>query len=633
MQAAVGDLPADRARAEIERLTQELRGAECDPIAELASRLRLDRRSEDFFAFVVACSTDATSAAALSRLQGTSSQWGATIASYVKVSAPRDMGHELTVALTTRHVLVKNYIIETHSDSSTTLAQKLWSVQPRVLAYLSGDQSAGTPLITISLPELVLYDEPQTACIAELAALLSGSESPAVVLEGPSYSGRSTAVAAAAERIGRSVVALPLDRMDRSFESFEAGIRSLLREIGLARAIPVIRNIDELDGTEEIARRRRLEQFIALVDGPVVLTTRVAGQALTPPRNLVRMTWSPPASESRRNMWQVLLAQSDPEHDMQPSELDELGHRYTIGPGAMRDALAAIRMKDAPVSFNNVVGALRHRTTERLTGLTTLVDIKHDWSDLVLAQDTRDQIDALVARVRHSHQVLERWGLQKRVGRASGVAALFSGPPGTGKTMVAGLVAKELGLDVHQIELSTVVSKWIGETEKQLAQIFDAAGSGHCLLLFDEADALFTKRTEVKTSTDRYSNLEVNFLLQRLEAFRGIVILTTNLETSLDPAFKRRLAAHIVFWPPDEEERARLWRGFLSTGLPCSPDLDIEKLVHTFPDLSGAHIRNAVLSAAFAAAASGKQVGQLALESAARSEYASMGRVLGRVGR
>jgi SpoVK/Ycf46/Vps4 family AAA+-type ATPase len=198
--------------------------------------------------------------------------------------------------------------------------------------------------------------------------------------------------------------------------------------------------------------------------------------------------------------------------------------------------------------------------------------------------------------------------------------------------MVASLVAKELGLDLHQVDLSQVLSKWVGETEKKLGQIFEAAGSGHCLLLFDEADALFTKRTEVRSSNDRYANLEVNFLLQRIEAFQGVVILTTNLDASIDPAFRRRLAAHIVFWPPDEDERAQLWRGYLTGGIPLAAELDIEALVHNFPDLTGAHIRNAVLSAAFAAASRKSVVSQAALESAARNEYATMGRVLSRRG-
>jgi SpoVK/Ycf46/Vps4 family AAA+-type ATPase len=380
-------------------------------------------------------------------------------------------------------------------------------------------------------------------------------------------------------------------------------------------------------------RRRAAAGSITSWPGPTDHSsspTSLVGQAVRTQGELVRIAWSPPPTPARRNMWSLLLAHSDPEHQLSELDLDELGHRYTIGAGAMREAIATAQLSPRPLTKSRLVSALRQRTTERLTGLTTHVPVRQEWRDLVLAQDTRDQIDALVARVRHSHQVFERWGLEKRIGRATGVAALFSGPPGTGKTMVAGLVARELGLDLHQIELSQVLSRWIGETEKQLAQIFDAAGTGHCLLLFDEADALFTKRTEVRSSNDRYSNLEVNFLLQRMESFRGIVILTTNMDASIDPAFKRRLAAHVVFWPPDDEERERLWKSYLSSGVPVGADLDVDRLVQDFPDLSGAHIRNAVLNAAFAAASRQDLVTQAALESAARNEYAAMGRVLSR---
>src|SRR5262249_52708624 len=156
-------------------------------------------------------------------------------------------------------------------------------------------------------------------------------------------------------------------------------------------------------------------------------------------------------------------------------------------------------------------------------------------------EDTLDQIRSLVARVRHAHLVLDRWGFAARLPRGQGLAALLSGPPGTGKTMVAGIIARELDLELLQVDLSRVVSKYIGETEKQLSDIFDAAEAGHGLLLFDEADSLFAKRTEVKGANDRYANLEVNYLLQRVESFGGVVLLTTNVETAIDPAMKRRL--------------------------------------------------------------------------------------------
>ena len=197
--------------------------------------------------------------------------------------------------------------------------------------------------------------------------------------------------------------------------------------------------------------------------------------------------------------------------------------------------------------------------------------------------------------------------------------------------MVAGLIARELDLELYQVDLSKVVSKWVGETEKNLGRVFDAAEEGHGLLLFDEADALFGQRTnDVQGANDRYANLEVNYLLQRVEAFGGITILTTNLETAIDTALKRRLASHIVFAAPEEDERARLWERQTTTGSsPISKDVDHDELSRLFPKMSGANIRNAAISAAFLAAADGSEtISQAHLIRAARAEYRSMGHVI-----
>ncbi|HEY5936719.1 MAG TPA: ATP-binding protein [Kofleriaceae bacterium] len=266
---------------------------------------------------------------------------------------------------------------------------------------------------------------------------------------------------------------------------------------------------------------------------------------------------------------------------------------------------------------------------EELGDLAQRQDIKQHWDELVLAPDILDQVEALIARVRHSKRVLGDWGFGSKLAKGAGVAALFSGPPGTGKTMVAGLVARELDLELYQVDLSKVVSKWVGETEKQLSRIFDGAEAGHALLLFDEADALFAKRTEVKAAVDRYANLEVNYLLQRIESFGGVVILTTNLDASIDPALRRRLAGHVVFWPPDAPERTRLWKNMLESRAPMAADVDCAALAERYPEMTGANIRNAALAAAFMAASKNVAIGQLLLERAARGEYASMGRVLG----
>jgi SpoVK/Ycf46/Vps4 family AAA+-type ATPase len=211
---------------------------------------------------------------------------------------------------------------------------------------------------------------------------------------------------------------------------------------------------------------------------------------------------------------------------------------------------------------------------------------------------------------------------------AGGHSLLLVGPPGTGKSMLAGLLARELELELYQVDLSKVVSKWVGETEKQLSRIFEAADAGHALLLFDEADALFGKRTEVKSAVDRYANLEVNYLLQRIESFGGVTVLTTNMGTSIDPALRRRLACQIAFWPPEAAERARLWARMLEARGPVARNIDCKRLADDHPEMTGANIRNAVLAAAFLAAAEGSAITQALLDRAARTEYRAMGRVL-----
>jgi len=263
----------------------------------------------------------------------------------------------------------------------------------------------------------------------------------------------------------------------------------------------------------------------------------------------------------------------------------------------------------------------------KLTTLGTRIMWRQTWDDLVLPDDAVDDIVEFIARVRHRRQVYETWGMGRKVAKGMGLSALFSGPPGTGKTMVAGLIAQELGLDLYQIDLSKVVSKWIGETEKNLGELFDAAEAGHALLLFDEADSLFSKRTQVSSSNDRYANLEVNYLLQRLEAFSGIVILTTNHDTTIDDAFRRRLSLRIEFPVPGPAERERLWRALLADGPAVETDIDFAALARGF-EMTGGYIRNATLRAAFLAAHDGEAISMRHLQRAARAEYQAMGKVI-----
>ncbi len=452
------------------------------------------------------------------------------------------------------------------------------------------------------------------------------------MLEGPEGVGRRTLAAIAAKSMGRPLIHVDLARRHLSLASFEALNTALLREIALTpNAIVLLANVDDLvePGDRVSASLRVLANTIARLESPLVLTSSMPGMTLPIPKVPVRLRISPPDHTQRLLFWQQALA------DGSKARLPEIALRYRVGPGAIESAAtSAERFAGArgvtQIETEDVVSGIRATIAERMGTLATRIETSAQWEDLVLATDTLDQIKALLSRVEHSSKVLDGWGFRSRIARGTGIAALFSGPPGTGKTMVAGIIAKKLDLELYQVDLSKVVSKWIGETEKQLSQVFDAAEAGHALLLFDEADSLFAKRTEVKGSTDRYANLEVNYLLQRVEAFDGIAVLTTNMDTAIDPALKRRLAAHVVFWPPDDEEREHLWKKMIVANAPVRGELDFETLAAEYPDMSGANIRNAVLSAAFLAASEGDVLEQHHLERAARIEYSSMGRVLGK---
>ena len=211
------------------------------------------------------------------------------------------------------------------------------------------------------------------------------------------------------------------------------------------------------------------------------------------------------------------------------------------------------------------------------------------WEQVALPEDLLDSLREFIGRIRHRRTVYEAWGFDAKMSTSRGLSALFYGPPGTGKSMVAGLIARELGLELYRVDLARIVSKWIGETEKNLAEVFDAAEDGQVVILFDEADSLFAKRTEVKSSVDRYANLEVNYLLQRLDSFEGICILTTNLEGSIDQAFKRRMSLRLQFPFPDEDMRVRLWASHLPARDPDRRRLRLRRARPPLPPVRRLH--------------------------------------------
>jgi SpoVK/Ycf46/Vps4 family AAA+-type ATPase len=271
--------------------------------------------------------------------------------------------------------------------------------------------------------------------------------------------------------------------------------------------------------------------------------------------------------------------------------------------------------------------AVRRQIRTNLSSLASPMHTTHRWDDLILNDEQREVLDEILAHAKHRQLVFEEWGFGRKIGgRGKGLSCLFSGAPGTGKTMSATLIAGELGLDLYQVDLSRIVDKYVGETEKNLARLFDEASRVPVVLLFDEADSLFATRTKVESSNDRYANLEVNFLLQKMEQHDGICVLTTNLGTGIDEAFKRRLRFRLHFDMPGPEQREKLWRQMVPQGVKVADDVQWEKLARRW-EMSGAIIKNAVLRSAFLAAARDQPLTMELLTRAARAELMEMGRL------
>jgi SpoVK/Ycf46/Vps4 family AAA+-type ATPase len=277
--------------------------------------------------------------------------------------------------------------------------------------------------------------------------------------------------------------------------------------------------------------------------------------------------------------------------------------------------------------MDDVIDAARAVSSPALGELARRLEPRHAWSDIVLPADALSRLHEFCARFRHRATVYEDWGYGSAGLSRPGTAALFVGLPGTGKTMAAEIVAADLGYDLYRIDLSAVVSKYVGETEKNLETIFRAAEQGEVVLLFDEADALFGKRSEVRDAHDRYANIEVAYLLQRLETYSGVAILTSNLNGNLDEAFLRRLDAIVEFPFPEEDERREIWRRSLPELAPRAEDVDVADLARAFK-LTGGHIRNSALTAAFLAASEGEPISRRHMLHAIRREYEKVGKLV-----
>jgi hypothetical protein len=400
------------------------------------------------------------------------------------------------------------------------------------------------------------------------------------------------------------------------------------REVTLTNSILLLDC--DLVNTSDAVLETAITQLIQELGTPLIIST--TERLYIPQQPLITFEVPKLTYNEQRAVWQTHLGALTAELN---GHVDTLVSQFNLSTPAIQAAcLEATSLEQGsrgaeeipPSKIQNQLWDIcRKMARPRLNDLAQPIDSTATWEDLVLPDAQRLILRDIVAHVRQRAKVYSEWGFAGKSGRGLGISALFAGPSGTGKTMAAEVMAKELRLDLYRIDLSTVVSKYIGETEKNLRRIFDAAESGGAVLLFDEADALFGKRTQVKDSHDRHANVEVSYLLQRMEAYQGLAILTTNLKDSLDQAFLRRLRFVVKFSFPDATQRAEIWQHIFPNQTPTE-GLEPKKLAQL--NVAGGNIRNIALNAAFNAADAGEPVQMKHILAAATSEYVKLEKIL-----
>jgi hypothetical protein len=500
-------------------------------------------------------------------------------------------------------------------------AQEL-AAAPAVARWLAG--------LPPPLPEgarLLDPDPGDPMLLQPLAPLLESGARPLVLMQGEPGDARLEALRALAARLGgRPVLETDLD-LARSPP--EAVLEALALPAELTGAVVLLRGL----GARTQDAGPRIATAIDRLPGPVFVMPE--GDYPAPPptgRPVLRLVWPEPDAALRTALWRRELALAGVEADAESVAV--LAARFRLPPARIRDAARSAALshrldaeRGRAVSAERLLAAARAQSGEALRHFATRVVPRLGWPDLVLPPATLARLRDVAAAIANRGLVQERWGMGRLSRAPDGLAVLFQGASGTGKTMAAGAVARELGLDLYRIDLAGVVSKYIGETEKNLDRIFAAARRSNAILFFDEADALFGKRSEVKDAHDRYANLEVAYLLQRMEEHDGPVVLASNHARNMDQAFARRLQFVVEFPRPDPSAREQLWRQMLAPPLPCCTELDIPFLSRAF-ELTGGEIRRTALEAAFMAAADGQLVTMGQLLRASQREMQRQGRLL-----
>jgi len=541
-----------------------------------------------------------------------------------------------------RHGLVR--LIAESPELQPCLPGHLVRVDPRIAGYLLDSDEIDSAIRSharvvvprADLSELFLPVEirERLGRFAREAIGASGPPPAMVYLQGPRGAGKRTTAEALCRELGMKLLVVdgaalggggeePLKSLSRRFGReavlqgaavYWDGAEALLRDDNPALRAAFLDALDACPGLVFLSGKEPWEPGCELSS-----------------RGFVRVEMPRPSAAEQARLWRAALA--DPPGLSADVDLDALTSAFRLSGGQIRDAAAAarnlarFRAASEPVTRTDLQTAARLHSSLKLTSMGRRVSPRATWNELVLPHDRKERLAEICTHLRHRARVMDAWGFDRKLALGKGISALFAGPPGTGKTLAAGVMANELGLDLYQVDLSAVLSKYIGETEQHLSQLFDEAESSNAILFFDEADTLFGKRTEVRDAHDRNANLQASYMLQRIEAYEGIAILASNFTKNLDSAFVRRLRFIVEFPFPGEAERRLIWEQAFPAAAPLAADVDHDFLACKI-ELAGGGIRNIALRAAFLAASRGDVVGMKHILRAALWEYQKMGKVL-----
>jgi hypothetical protein len=535
--------------------------------------------------------------------------------------------------------LIKHNLVELFDDPArphASLLGKYLRVDPRIVGFLLGSDDIDPRLVRFvsAAPHATAQtrDGPAASVLAASEAVVRHSRSAPLLVhvQGPDGAANQQWAAATAAAAGASLLVLDGNRLlAEKGVPFEALAQHAVREAVLRGASLYWSGFDALLADDRWPDRDVLLREAALHPGCTYLAgTRewieARGTAALP---VLRVQLPLPPAAERLRLWRASLG--DGCIAAIEAELPGLAAKFRLTAEDIRAVISDARdraaIRNVETAPQDLYAASRARSGKRLHEFAKKVEPHYGWHDLVLPAEAMAQLHEFCQQIRYRPRVFEEWGFERKLSLAKGLHALFSGPSGTGKTMAAEIIARELNLDLYKIDLSGVVSKYIGETEKNLARIFAEAEATSAILFFDEADALFGKRSEVKDAHDRYANVETSYLLQRMEEHDGATILATNLRRNIDEAFLRRLSFVVQFPFPEEAERLRIWQGVFPPTVPRREDMDLGFMARQFK-LPGGNIRNVALAAAFLAASEGRILSMAHVLRATKRELQKMGK-------